>query len=166
MKLTKRNPTSRTVAGHEPAFREIIGLIAAGRRRAFQAVNTELIELYWRVGLVRVSPAVKQTGVRSKVAPLVRQIPAPVNNLDAVETFALNGRPHPGPLPQVRGNCSPSFCVARTSGSFAFSSNQQRRGDRQFDLREIRIGQSLFPLPGGEGPGEGEGHNQSLLRLQ
>ena len=33
-----------------PAFREIIGLIAAARRRAFQAVNTELIDLYWRVG--------------------------------------------------------------------------------------------------------------------
>jgi predicted nuclease of restriction endonuclease-like (RecB) superfamily len=37
-------------AGHEPAFREIIGLIAAARRRAFQAVNIELIDLYWRVG--------------------------------------------------------------------------------------------------------------------
>lgn len=50
MKPAKRKPTTRAVAGHEPAFREIIGLIAAARRRAFQAVNTELIELYWRVG--------------------------------------------------------------------------------------------------------------------
>ena len=47
-KLTKRKPTTRAVAGHEPAFREIIGLIAAARGRAFQAVNTELIDLYWR----------------------------------------------------------------------------------------------------------------------
>ena len=47
MKPAKRKAPA--VAGHEPAFREIIGLIAAARRRAFQAVNTELIELYWRV---------------------------------------------------------------------------------------------------------------------
>lgn len=51
MKLAKRKPTKRTaVARQEPAFREIISLIAAARRRAFQAVNTELINLYWRVG--------------------------------------------------------------------------------------------------------------------
>ena len=50
MKPTNRNPAARAVAGHEPAFREIIGLIAAARHRAFQAVNTELIDLYWRVG--------------------------------------------------------------------------------------------------------------------
>ena len=51
MKPTKRKSVSKAVAvRHEPAFREIIGLIAAARRRAFQAVNTELIDLYWRVG--------------------------------------------------------------------------------------------------------------------
>jgi predicted nuclease of restriction endonuclease-like (RecB) superfamily len=50
-KLIKRKTTSKAIAvRHEPAFREIIGLIAAARRRAFQAVNTELINLYWRVG--------------------------------------------------------------------------------------------------------------------
>lgn len=37
-------------SSHEPAFREIIGLIQSARVRALQAVNTELIELYWRVG--------------------------------------------------------------------------------------------------------------------
>lgn len=49
MKLTKRK-TSVVAAGHEPAFREIISLITAARYRAFQAVNTELIGLYWRIG--------------------------------------------------------------------------------------------------------------------
>jgi predicted nuclease of restriction endonuclease-like (RecB) superfamily len=50
-KRAKRRATSKAVAPrYEPAFREIIGLIAAARRRAFQAVNTELINLYWRVG--------------------------------------------------------------------------------------------------------------------
>ena len=50
-KLAKRKTIPKAVAvRHEPAFRKIIGLIAAARQRAFQAVNTELIDLYWRVG--------------------------------------------------------------------------------------------------------------------
>ncbi|MCU0784162.1 MAG: PDDEXK nuclease domain-containing protein [Verrucomicrobia bacterium] len=52
MKPAQRKKISKPAAlqRHEPAFREIIGLIQSARRRAFQAVNTELIELYWRVG--------------------------------------------------------------------------------------------------------------------
>src|SRR5690349_21507688 len=50
MKLAKRKPSAKAAAGHEPAFREIIGFIEAARCRAFQAVNNELIELYWHVG--------------------------------------------------------------------------------------------------------------------
>ena len=50
MNLAKRKATKPAAKNREPAFREIIGLIAAARRRAFQAVNTELIDLYWRVG--------------------------------------------------------------------------------------------------------------------
>ena len=51
-KPAKRKPAARAVAvkGHAPAFREIVGLIQSARQRAFQAVNTELIGLYWRVG--------------------------------------------------------------------------------------------------------------------
>ncbi len=37
-------------ASHEPAFREVIGLIQSARLRALQTVNTELIDLYWHVG--------------------------------------------------------------------------------------------------------------------
>jgi predicted nuclease of restriction endonuclease-like (RecB) superfamily len=33
-----------------PDFREILDLIAAARQRAYQAVNTALIDLYWQVG--------------------------------------------------------------------------------------------------------------------
>jgi predicted nuclease of restriction endonuclease-like (RecB) superfamily len=52
LKPARRKPAARAVAvkGHAPAFREIIGLIQSARQRAFQAVNTELIGLYWRVG--------------------------------------------------------------------------------------------------------------------
>src|ERR1019366_8664412 len=42
--LTKANVTD------EAGFAEIVGLIAAARQRAFQAVNTTLIDLYWQVG--------------------------------------------------------------------------------------------------------------------
>ncbi len=34
----------------EAGFAEVAGLIAAARQRAFQAVNTSLIDLYWQVG--------------------------------------------------------------------------------------------------------------------
>ena len=34
----------------EPAFAEVVKLIHAARQRAYQAVNTELIELYWNIG--------------------------------------------------------------------------------------------------------------------
>jgi predicted nuclease of restriction endonuclease-like (RecB) superfamily len=50
MKVAKRKSSKPVAKSRESAFREIVGLIAAARRRAFQAVNTELIDLYWRVG--------------------------------------------------------------------------------------------------------------------
>jgi predicted nuclease of restriction endonuclease-like (RecB) superfamily len=34
----------------ESAFAEIVGLIEQARQRAYQAVNTELVGLYWRIG--------------------------------------------------------------------------------------------------------------------
>jgi predicted nuclease of restriction endonuclease-like (RecB) superfamily len=42
--LTKANVTD------EAGFAEVVGLIAAAQQRAFQAVNTTLIDLYWQVG--------------------------------------------------------------------------------------------------------------------
>jgi len=44
------SPLRKISARPEPAFREIAGLIRSARQRAYQAVNTELIALYWRVG--------------------------------------------------------------------------------------------------------------------
>ena len=48
----KTRSTAATImaAPDEPAFREVLTLIERARQRAFQAVNTELIDLYWRVG--------------------------------------------------------------------------------------------------------------------
>ncbi len=41
----------RAVAGgREATFRAVVGMIQAARGRALQAVNTELVDLYWQVG--------------------------------------------------------------------------------------------------------------------
>jgi len=34
----------------EAAFDEVVGLIQTARGRSLQAVNTEMIDLYWRIG--------------------------------------------------------------------------------------------------------------------
>jgi predicted nuclease of restriction endonuclease-like (RecB) superfamily len=46
------NPGSsiRSTKEESESFSEIVGLIAASRERALQAVNTALIELYWKIG--------------------------------------------------------------------------------------------------------------------
>ena len=42
---------SRAAAGpREVTFREVVGMIQDARKRALQAVNTELVDLYWQVG--------------------------------------------------------------------------------------------------------------------
>jgi predicted nuclease of restriction endonuclease-like (RecB) superfamily len=40
----------RRAPSHESSFREVVEMIEAARARAYQAVNTELIDLYWRIG--------------------------------------------------------------------------------------------------------------------
>ena len=38
------------VAAVEASFAEVVGLIEQARLRAYQAVNTELVGLYWQIG--------------------------------------------------------------------------------------------------------------------
>ncbi len=47
---TRSTAATISIAPHESAFREVLDLIQRARQRAFQAVNTELIDLYWNVG--------------------------------------------------------------------------------------------------------------------
>ena len=49
MPKKKTSPTSLAVAV-EASFAEVFELIESARLRAFQAVNTELVDLYWRIG--------------------------------------------------------------------------------------------------------------------
>ena len=68
----------------------------------------------------------------------------------------VNDRPHPGPLPQERGKRSQPLGMAEGScSSFAFRSDQVKRGIRPVGFRKNCGIQSLSPLPGGEGQGEG-----------
>lgn len=56
--MKKRSPAKSRTAGRkaavmppaEDSFDEIVSLIQTARVRALQAVNTELIDLYWRIG--------------------------------------------------------------------------------------------------------------------
>ena len=49
--LLNKSATPRRIGkGHESSFTEVVGLIQAARDRALQAVNVELVGLYWRVG--------------------------------------------------------------------------------------------------------------------
>lgn len=43
-----KKPTTKD--HNESAFAEVVNLIQAARHKAFQAVNTNLIDLYWHVG--------------------------------------------------------------------------------------------------------------------
>ena len=48
--MSQPKPEKGIVAPPELAFAEVVKLIATARQRAYQAVNTTLIELYWQVG--------------------------------------------------------------------------------------------------------------------
>ncbi len=43
-------PSLAVAGGREATFREVVGMIQDARTRALQAVNTELVDLYWQVG--------------------------------------------------------------------------------------------------------------------
>ena len=45
-----RGTAARIATPRETAFREVLALIERARERAFQAVNTGLVDLYWHVG--------------------------------------------------------------------------------------------------------------------
>ena len=63
----------------EVAFAEVVGLIEQARQRAYQAVNTELIGLYWEIGRyisAKLEAAVWGEGVVDRLAEhLARTLP-------------------------------------------------------------------------------------------
>ena len=49
-KLTDSKPGAIHASSQVDGFDEIVQLITAARQRAYQAVNTTLIDLYWHIG--------------------------------------------------------------------------------------------------------------------
>jgi predicted nuclease of restriction endonuclease-like (RecB) superfamily len=49
-KTASSDPSRAVAGGREATFREVVGMIQDARGRALQAVNSELVELYWQVG--------------------------------------------------------------------------------------------------------------------
>ena len=82
----RANPVTRRVAVHqdaaesvETAFAEVVGLIEQARQRAYQAVDSELVGLYWRIGQyisAKLAAAVWGEGVVDRLAKhLARTMP-------------------------------------------------------------------------------------------
>jgi DUF1016 N-terminal domain len=68
--------TLRSTKRDEATFSEVIRLIAASRERAFQAVNTELIDLYWQVGATisrKIKAAEWGDGASNDSPPILRR---------------------------------------------------------------------------------------------
>ena len=74
----KRKPAAlvKPDAGDENAFAEVVRLIEKAKQRAYQAVNTELIDLYWRVGQFisrKIEAAEWGEGVVERLADYIRR---------------------------------------------------------------------------------------------
>ncbi len=112
----------------ETSFAEVVGLIEQARQRAYQAVNTELVGLYWQIGQYvsrKLAAAGWGEGVVDRLAQhLARTMPGlrgfSVQNLwrmrqfnetyrddpklSALVSFALNPQPHhSGAVQALRG---------------------------------------------------------------
>ncbi len=77
MKKLPASPSkAKDVEGADAGFEEIVGLIQAARQRAYQAVNTELIDLYRRIGehiSRKITAAVWGDGVVERLAANITQ---------------------------------------------------------------------------------------------
>ena len=89
-------------------------------------------------------------------APVAARVMRAVHG-NSLVSVCIHARPHPGPLPQGEGE---SFAVAGEFGRAQFAmrsgANSKRGGDSTRNIQTSRAVQPLFPLPGGEGQGEGE----------
>lgn len=78
--MTRKRESAALVrpdVGDENAFAEVVRLIEQAKKRAYQAVNTELIDLYWKVGrhLFRMRQFYETYAGDAKVSALLRQLP-------------------------------------------------------------------------------------------
>lgn len=76
--IRKRNTKvpGKPVTGEEPSFAEVAAMIEQAKQRAYQAVNTELINLYWQIGQFisrKIAAAEWGEGVVEKLADYIRR---------------------------------------------------------------------------------------------
>jgi hypothetical protein len=79
----------------EVGFAEVAGLIAAARQRAYQAVNTSLIDLYWQVGEYisrKFEAAEWGTGVVPKLAHYIARTHPGQRGFTRSNLFRMMGR--------------------------------------------------------------------------
>lgn len=99
-----------SAVGLEAAFNDVINLIEAARDRAFQSVNSTLIDLYWQVGeyiSVKLDLAVWGDGVVTELANRIASRHADLRgfnrrNLFRMRQFFVTYRDQPDLLPLVR----------------------------------------------------------------
>jgi predicted nuclease of restriction endonuclease-like (RecB) superfamily len=95
--IARRGETRGTAATigrrrQEPAFLEVLTLIQRARQRAFLAVNTELIDLYWRVGQYisrKLQAAVWGEGVVDQLARFIAQRESDLKGFTRANLFRM-----------------------------------------------------------------------------
>jgi predicted nuclease of restriction endonuclease-like (RecB) superfamily len=110
MKPNNLNPSNLPIAEDKEVFSEILRLIVAARQRAFQAVNTDLIDLYWEVGAIisrKIEAAEWGDGVVDRLAEFIARTQPGMRgftrpNLFRMRQFYETYRDHEKVSPLVR----------------------------------------------------------------
>ncbi|MET3605939.1 putative nuclease of restriction endonuclease-like (RecB) superfamily [Sphaerotilus sulfidivorans] len=119
----------------ETSFAEVVGLIEQARQRAYQAVNTELVALYWEIGQYisgKLSAAIWGDGVVDRLAQhLARTMPGlrgfSAQNLWRMRQFFETYRDEPQLAPLVR--------ALSWTHNLVIMGQSKRAEEREFYLR-------------------------------
>jgi len=119
----------------ETSFAEVVGLIEQARQRAYQAVNTELVALYWEIGQYisgKLSAALWGDGVVDRLAQhLARTMPGlrgfSAQNLWRMRQFFETYRDEPQLAPLVR--------ALSWTHNLVIMGQSKRAEEREFYLR-------------------------------
>jgi predicted nuclease of restriction endonuclease-like (RecB) superfamily len=90
--LTGEQRALKLKSSHDAGFAEVAGLIAVARQRAFQAVNTALIDLYWQVGEYisrKIEAAEWGDGVVPRLAVYIAQVQPGVRGFTRSNLFRM-----------------------------------------------------------------------------
>ena len=146
--MSTRKTASKGLAGVVPdnvmesvetSFAEVVGLIEQARQRAYQAVNTELVALYWEIGQYisgKLSAALWGDGVVDRLAKhLARTMPGlrgfSAQNLWRMRQFFETYRDEPQLAPLVR--------ALSWTHNLVIMGQSKRAEEREFYLRMASV---------------------------